>query len=153
VGPLVPLGRHIRTAEPPSPAARGSAALGELRDPEADAAAIDYDRFQSDLVVDVLLGLCRTARAAAGPGRLLGTFYGYAMWETGMANATPSKGHCALARLLAADEIDFVTGIASYDNRALGGPGSFMLPPASVALHGKILWTEEDLRTHLGKPM
>lgn len=134
---------------PPSLEERASASFGELRDPQKDLLLIDYDRFQSDLVVDALLHWHRYARQRLGAGKLLGCFYGYCLWNSGMLNVTPAQGHCALTRLLKAPELDFVTGITTYWKRALSQPGNYMLPVASVALHGKLHWNEDDLRTHV----
>jgi len=139
----------LDTAEPPLPQQRRRASLGELRHPVADGWKIDYDRFQSDLMVDALLEWCGHARRLTGGKKLVGCFYGYTMWQTGMVNELPSHGHCALARMLDAPQIDFVSGITSYWNRGMGRPGSYMLPVGSVNLHGKLHWNEEDLRTHL----
>lgn len=139
----------LDSAEPPGIAERERASFGELRDPARDRRAIDYDRFLSDLVVDDLLLWHRHARKRLGADTLQGCFYGYCLWESGMLNRTPGKGHCALGRLLEAQEIDFVTGITTYWKRALGDPGNTMLPTPSVALHGKMHWNEDDLRTHV----
>lgn len=134
---------------PPSLESRATAVYRELRDPQRDLLLIDYDRFQSDLVVDTLLYWHRHARRRLGDGKLLGCFYGYCLWGSGMLNTTPAQGHCALGRLLEAPEIDFVTGITTYWKRALGQPGNYMLPVASVSRHGKLHWNEDDLRTHV----
>lgn len=143
--------RNIRIKDvcPPSLEARSAASFVELRDPEKDLLAIDYDRFQSDMVVDVLIHWHRHARKRLGKSKLLGCFYGYCLWLTGMLNSTQTQGHSALARLLEAPEIDFVTGITTYWKRGPGQPGQYMLPVSSVSLHNKIHWNEDDLRTHL----
>ncbi len=140
----------LSTVELPPYTERCSGSLGELKDPARDMRSIDYGAFLSDLMVDYILEYMGKAREKVGDDKLLGMFYGYCMWESGMVNGTPAKGHCALQQMLEAKEIDFITGITSYHNRQLGGPGSFMLPPQTMHLHHKILWTEEDLRTHIG---
>lgn len=139
----------IENVYPPSLETRANATFGELRDPEKDLLAIDYDRFQSNMVVDALIHWHSYARKRIGKDKLLGCFYGYCLWLSGMLNATPAQGHCGLARLLETPEIDFVTGITTYWKRGPGQPGQYMLPVASVALHNKIHWNEDDLRTHL----
>jgi len=140
---------RIEETYPPALEKRTSAAFGELRHPEKDLLAIDYDRFQSEMVVNALIHWHRHARKRLGKSKILGCFYGYCLWLSGMLNVTPALGHCGLARLLETLEIDFVTGITTYWKRGPGQPGQYILPVSSVSLHRKIHWNEDDLRTHL----
>ena len=134
---------------PPSLVQRAEACYGELRHPRHDRHVIDYDTFQSDLVVNALIHWHRHARQKVGEDTLIGCFYGYCLWQTGMLNGITGKGHAALARLLESPAIDFVTGITTYWKRGPGEPGNYMLPAQSVSLHGKLHWNEDDLRTHV----
>lgn len=133
----------------PSEAARRRGAPLHLRDPRVDQAAIDYARFLSEMNADCLLELCHTVKEATHGQRLTGAFYGYLLWQSGYANAIVNNGHLAVRRLLESPDIDFLTGITSYDNREPDGPGSFMLPVESVQAAGKLVLNEVDLRTHL----
>jgi hypothetical protein len=141
-------------AEIPAEAARRRGEPALTRDPRLDRPAIDYDTFLSELCADNLLEWCRIVKAATGGRRLTGAFYGYLLWQTGYANAVTNNGHLALRRLLDSPDLDFVTGITSYDNRGTGEPGSFMLPVESVQAAGKLVFNEVDVRTHLspGRP-
>jgi len=122
---------------------------GLLRDPALDRPAVDYDTFLSELCAGTLLHFCRVVKEATQRRRLTGSFYGYLLWQTGMLNSVVNNAHTGLRKLLESPDIDFVTGITSYDNREPGGPGSFMLPAESVQAAGKLLFNEVDLRTHL----
>jgi len=133
----------------PSEATRRRCAPRLVRDPRLDQAAIDYDLFLSDLCADTLLHFCRTVKEATGRRRLTGAFYGYLLWQTGAVNAVVNNAHLAVRKLLDSPEIDFLTGITSYSNRGLGGPGSFMLPVESLQAAGKLHYSEVDVRTHL----
>jgi len=138
----------------PSEHERRQSRRGLLRDAALERPAVDYDTFLSELCAGTLLYFCRVVKEATQWRRLTGSFYGYLLWQTGMFNSVVANGHAALRRLLESPDIDFVTGITSYDNREPGGPGSFMLPAEGVQAAGKLVFNEVDLRTHLtsGRP-
>jgi hypothetical protein len=133
----------------PSAEERRTAHYGLVRDPRRDGPSVDYDLFLSDLCAGTLLHFCRVVKEATERRRLTGSFYGYCLWQTGFMNSVVPNGHAALRKLLESPDIDFVTGITSYDNREPGGPGSFMLPVESVQAAGKLVFNEVDVRTHL----
>jgi hypothetical protein len=133
----------------PSEAVRRRGSPRLIRDPRLDRAAIDYDLFLSDLGAETLLHFCRTVKEATDGRRLTGAFYGYLLWQSGLVNPIVNNGHLALRKLLDSPDIDFLTGITSYDNREPGGPGSFMLPLESLQAAGKLHFSEVDVRTHL----
>jgi hypothetical protein len=135
----------------PLEAARRRGQPGMLRDPAKDRLAIDYELCLSDIVADCLLSWCSVVKQATGRKRITGAFSSYLMWQTGLVNAATTNGHLGLRRLLNSPDIDFVTGITSYDNREAGGPGSFMLPVESMQRAGKYHFGESDIRTHLLK--
>jgi len=134
---------------PSEPVRRRSTHL--VRNPQLDQAAIDYDLYLSDLCAETLLSFCRAVKEATGGRRLTGAFSSYLLWQTGLTNPVVNNAHLALKKLLASPDIDFITGITSYDNREPGGPGSFMLPTESLQAAGKLAFNEVDVRTHLIK--
>jgi hypothetical protein len=143
----------IETVQIPSEVARRRGLPGMLRDPAQDALAIDYELCLSDIVADNLLAWCAVVKKATGGRRIVGSFCSYLMWQTGLVNALSTNGHLSLRRLMESPDIDYLTGITSYDNRAAGGPGSFMIPVESVQRAGKLYYGESDMRTHvLGTP-
>jgi len=142
-------GLTFADVQAPSEAERRRCNPLQVRDPQVDRPSIDFEIFLSDLCADNLLEWCRAAKEETGGNRLTGAFYGYLLWQSGFASSVVNNGHLALQKLLKAPEIDFVTGITSYDNRELGGPGSFMLPVESVQAAGKLVLNEVDVRTHL----
>lgn len=139
----------VERAAIPAEAERRRCAPTHARDPRLDQPSIDYDLFLSDLCADALLALCREVKQVTGRRRITGAFYGYLLWQSGYANAIVNNGHLAVRKLLDSPDIDFLTGITSYDNREPGGPGSFMLPVESIQAAGKLAFNEVDLRTHL----
>ncbi|MCX7405328.1 MAG: hypothetical protein NT089_06355 [Planctomycetia bacterium] len=143
----------IESVQIPSEAARRRGLPGMLRDPAQDHLAIDYELCLSAIVADNLLAWCSVVKQATGRKRLAGSFCSYLMWQTGLVNALSTNGHLALRRLMDSPDIDYLTGITSYDNRGAGGPGSFILPVESVQRAGKLYYGESDIRTHvLGAP-
>ncbi|MCX6876184.1 MAG: hypothetical protein NTW21_20615 [Verrucomicrobia bacterium] len=135
----------------PLEAARRRGQPGMVRDPAKDRLAIDYELCLSAIVADCLLAWCSVVKQATGRQRITGAFSSYLMWQTGLVNAATTNGHLGLRRLLNSPDLDFVTGITSYDNREAGGPGSFMLPVESMQRAGKFFFNESDIRTHLLK--
>ncbi len=142
-------GLTFEEAAIPSEAVRRRCEPAVARDPQLDQAAIDFDLFLSWLCADNLLAWCRVVKERTGGRRLTGAFYGYLLWQTGYASAVTNNGHLALRRLLDSPDIDFITGIVSYDNRGTGEPGTFILPVESVQAAGKLVFNEVDIRTHL----
>ncbi len=147
-------GITIDRAKIPSESERRRCAPSVAKNPLLDRPSIDYELFLSELCADNLLEWCRVVKNVTGRRKLTGSFYGYLLWQSGYANGVVNNGHLALRKLLDSPEIDFITGITSYDNRGTGEPGSFMLPVESLQSAGKLAFNEVDIRTHLstGRP-
>ncbi len=120
-----------------------------VRNPKIDMPSIDYDLFLSHLCAETLLYFCHVVKKTTGGRRLTGGFSDYLLWQTGWINPVVNNAHLALRELIDSPDIDFITGITSYDNREPGGPGSFMLPVESLQAGGKLSFNEVDVRTHL----
>ena len=139
----------IEKIQIPSEADRLRSLPALLRDPKADARAIDFDLAFSDMTLDHLLAWCRTVKQETGGRRLVGAFYGYLLWQTGLVNAAVPNGHLALRRLIESPDIDFVTAFPSYDVREPGAAAPLLLPVESIQAAGKLVFNECDDRTHL----
>jgi hypothetical protein len=138
------------TAAPPQGHLRkGSHIWGPytLRDPVKERPAIDYYLFLNETLADALIGVCRSAKEAAGTPILCGGFHSYLWWETGVYSYIQEYGHGFIQRLNESPWIDFVSDITSYDNRYPGGPSGYIGLPHSLNLHGKLHYTEVDLVT------
>ncbi len=137
--------------EIPALAARRSTTTGGFfRDPKVERAAIAYGEFHNAIVAEMLLECARTVKAETGGRKLCGAFYGYAFDLSRAPHVWPESGHLALSTVLKAPEIDFLVGPSSYlDRRPGDGVALLGGPAASVALHGKIWWNENDQYTHL----
>ncbi len=137
----------------PSAAAREAAYWGPFRHPERDRAAIDYNRFLSEGMVDVIDTMAKAVKDETRGRSLVGAFYGYTheLNHNG-PRALGHSGHLALGALLESENIDLIHAPYSYLDRAPGEPGLHHLPAAGIANHGKLLVIEDDTYTHMASP-
>lgn len=122
---------------------------GMMRDPKLDSRTIDFDLCFSEMNADNLLAWCRTVKRETGGRRLVGAFYGYLLWQTGLVNSTATNGHLALRHVLNSPDLDFLTSFPSYDAREPGAAAPLLLPIESIQAAGKLIFNECDDRTHL----
>ncbi len=140
-------------AQFPAPESRDTGDWGPFRDPAIHQAAIDMQRFQSELIADTIAYFVRIIKKTTQNRSLTGAFYGYTMeLNHNSPRALAHRGHLALETLLACDDLDIIHAPFSYLQRAPGQPGHLHLPIDSVALHGKLVLLEDDTRTHLSPP-
>lgn len=143
------------SAAPPTGMARkGSHIWGlyTLRDPAHDRPAIDYYQYLNEALADAMITCCRAAKEAAGTPILAGGFHSYLWWETGIYSYVQEHGHGLVQRLNDSSWIDFISDITSYDGRYPGGPSGYLGLPHCQNLHGKLHYTEVDLRTTVNMP-
>ncbi len=131
---------------PPLSVREHAESLGALRDPKEDRLALDYWRFNSEIIVDAIRRFIGRARAVIPAETELGVFHGYNLeldrWR--MINF----GHLAYEKLLEEPGLDFLISPATYFDRAMGGGSGFMVPHGTLALKGKGFLHECDQRTH-----
>lgn len=121
-----------------------------LRDPAADAEAIRYWRFTSELVADAIQSFAEQIRRRCGRGEIeIGVFYGYIL-ELG--GDWVKKGHLAYQQLLASGAVDFLISPGTYEHRKIGDGGGFMVPLETVRRFGRNYLHECDQRTHCFNP-
>ncbi len=119
-------------------------------DPAKHQRLIDFRRYFSELTAEVILALAQVVKEETQGTKLFGTFYGYTH-----NTADPGwceSGHFALERVLESPEVDFLTHLTRYDNRAAGRESGFMTPESSFLLHGKAPVVQWDMRTHRTPP-
>ncbi len=118
-----------------------------LPDPETSDAGIvkDYYEYVGDTVADAICTLSSFVKEITGRRAAVGCFYGYTTEIT-----FPSGGHTALSKVLRCPDVDFICSPVSYaEGRARGTDMPPMPPIDSVRLHGKLYFTEADIRTYL----
>ncbi len=120
--------------------------LQKHRCEDCDAA---FCRFYSELVVQRICEFSAIVKSLTERSVAVGSFYGYTLEV-----CERTSGHHALGMLLECDDIDFVCSPVSYSGlRSAGRDHPYMLPLASVQLHGKLYFSENDTRTHLSRPV
>jgi len=129
---------------------REATAFASLRDPDKEQAVIDFYLYNSDLVAETIRTFAKAVKDITSREKTVGVFYGYLLQLCG-EQRQQNAGHLALERVLASPDIDFLCSPTSYAFRQLGGEGTshFMSLLASVRLHGKLWFDENDIRTSL----
>lgn len=125
-----------------------------LSDP-ADQPLKDYLRFHSEVVAEAALyfsQLTKEELRRLGAEKVVALFYGYSFTPPGNPSAYTDSGHHALERVLRSPDVDILCAPYSYYGREHGGYYYSQLPSASVRLHGKLLFSEEDTVTHVAGP-
>lgn len=111
----------------------------------------EYFRFLSQMTASRLIEFASHIKSITHGRLIVGVFYGYT-FETFWREST----HHDLASILKSDSIDFICSPISYASyakgRNLGADHAYMLPLASLKLHGKLYFSENDTRTHLSSP-
>lgn len=134
----------------PDAQARLASAHGGFLDPLTQRATIDYNRYLSWVTVDTIKTLGAVVKDATERHKLYGVYYGYLLEICWTHASMPSSGHLALADLLACPDVDFLSSPTSYTARQLGtGYSDFMSLTASIHLHGKVWYDQNDIRTAL----
>lgn len=108
-----------------------------------------YFRFVSETVASRIAEFAAHIKKETNHTLVVGTFYGYTL-----ECPDRTSGHHDLRKLLECDDIDFISSPVSYSTSRLPGKDHpYMLPLASVKLHNKLYFSENDTRTHLSRPV
>lgn len=108
-----------------------------------DARLHRYLEFVSVGVAQTILYLAHAVKEAVAGEQIVGVFYGYTLEV-----CDPLWGTHAMAEVLESPDVDFLCSPNSYaENRALGIDWGDMLAVDSVRLHGKLCFSECDIRT------
>lgn len=135
----------LATAPIPSGEERRAHYRAEFRRRPAEQASIDYALFFSELMVETMELMARTAKEEVSCEKIVGAFYGYLLQ---FAEHAPVSGHLATQRAFHSSWIDFFTSPSAYINRTLGtGFSFFMAPHESVRAAGKLWINENDIVT------
>ena len=108
----------------------------------------NYYGFMSELIADRINCLGAEVKRITSGNKLVGAFYGYTLF------VGREQCHNALEKILSCDAVDFLCSPVSYaEGRAAGIDLYAMVPTTSLRLHGKLYFSENDIRTHLSKPI
>ena len=109
----------------------------------------NYFRFASQTIADRITEFSETVKTAVNNRKIVGAFYGYTI-------GCPNRAQChlALGRLLESDSFDFICSPLIYSHGRQAGLGAYpMIPVGSVKHHNKLYFSENDIRTHLSRPI
>jgi hypothetical protein len=137
------------TVEVPSPAERKATERGIFRDPVQARKVLDFRQYMNDTTFDIVRRSMETVKAACGGRKIASTYYGYPLLFAGKGETLHKGGLTTLGKVMRLESLDMMGTPVDYVNRRGGEPGMNINGFAgSARLHRKILWREEDLRTH-----
>lgn len=140
----------LEGAAVPPAAVRNAAEAGDFRDPARGAQpAIDYARYVSSRIVDLMLDGARALKEGSDGRLAVGVYYGYQVYGSLIYGFLHQSGHGALERALQSPDLMFFVSPVGYYTRFPGMAGMPMAPAAAAEQHGKLWIQEEDLRTYL----
>lgn len=140
----------FETAKIPSPKAREASELFNFRVKGKAQDVFDFREFMNDTTLSNIVETCKTVKENSDFKKIVCTYYGYVMLYAGGKGGTLYKGGLQnLSKLFECPYIDFIATPIDYNNRRGGETGLNINPfYASALLHNKMLWNEDDLRTH-----
>jgi len=115
-------------------------------EPESDETVIKYRRFSNELIADLVLDYCKTAKEQLDFSKLVGVFFGYIM-ELG--SCIWQWGHMELDRINTSPYIDMLATPTSYQFRNYDDGSAYMLLTESIKNNGKIYFASFDNLTFL----
>ena len=137
----------FETAEVPGRIERLRTEWFTFRDPRRRHVSDYYEAF-ADRVATCVIRICSAIKQATDNACLAGShlgalmdngFHGYLYHQTCINKVLRALEHPA---------VDTFTSPASYINRDPGGDASSMMPAGSYALRGKLIYQDQDTRTH-----
>lgn len=126
---------------------REQCSAGTFRHPVKDASAIDYWRFNNEIVADTILYFAAKAQEILSHKKLVGVYFGYLLELSG--EWLWNSGHMEYEKVFLSDEIDMISSPSSYEHRAHEDTSAFMVTYDTLAKHNKLYYLEFDHITHL----
>lgn len=111
--------------------------------------AEEYFRFMARVNAERILEFAKHVKHVTEGRLVVGAFYGYTI-------ATPHRDslHHCFQPVLESPYVDFICSPISYaTGRKVGVDHSYQLAFHSVRLHGKLFFSETDIRSHLTRPL
>ncbi len=136
------------TAEVPTIEARSQSEYLSVLSVQDSRAAIDYQRFMTDMQTDSILYFADLVKEHLNGRLVVGTYAGY-LQNCGTYEFATTTAQAGLDRLLRSDSLDWVQTPWLYGEREIGNMTDYMGAIDSVTAHGKLLIVEEDSRMNL----
>ena len=141
-------GLTFDTVKMPSHEIARKGTVGELLDPEKDMMMIDFFKFRSLVLADVLNHFGKFTKEQTDGKWLVGAYYGY--FSEMIANYRrniQSNGHNGFMETVLSPYFDFTHAPLRYTLRKTGQPGALMHVWDPWVLRGKAVFIEQDVRT------
>jgi hypothetical protein len=125
-----------------------------LINPAEERRLVDWLTFHGTAQATALAELAAATRKALdGRGRqkLISAFHGYHIWPYGSAYGPCNTGFSDLDPVLSSPDIDALCTPLAYIHRNPGGLYCHHNLAATIRLHGKLFYTEDDTFTHRAK--
>ncbi len=122
-----------------------------LIDPAEQRDLVDWLHFHGQVQAEALVELAASVRQALrrlGRSKLIAAFHGYHIWPYGSAYGPCNAGFSALEQVLESPDLDLLCTPLAYIHRNPGGLYSHHNLAASIRLHGKMFFAEDDTFTH-----
>ena len=146
---------QFATAEPPAWTDRTRASTwppaSHLIDPARERRLVDWLAFHGTAQATALAELAGAVRKALderGRRKLVSAFHGYHLWPYGAAYGPCNTGFSDLDPVLTSPDIDALCTPLGYIHRNPGGLYCHHNLAATIRLHGKLFYTEDDTFTH-----
>jgi len=149
---------NFADAEPPGWSERTRPATwpptSHLIDAAAERRLVDWLSFHGTAQATALADLAAATRQALderGRRKLISAFHGYHIWPYGAAYGPCNTGFSDLDPVLNSPDIDALCTPLGYIHRNPGGLYNHHNLAATIRLHGKLFYTEDDTFTHRAK--
>lgn len=140
----------IASAEVPTPEFRMTTEKFIFRDPVQARQALDYREYMIDITYENILQSCKALKEASDFKKTLTIYAGYPLLYAGKQATMHLGGLQHLSKVFRSQYVDGIATPLDYNKRRGGDPGANINAfNGSAILHNKLLWHENDLRTHL----
>ncbi len=141
----------LDTAVVPSPEFRYAAECFNFRDQLKAHPVIDFREYMGDRTYEEILKNTKAMKEGCNNKKTVTIYYGYALYFADSRNQTQFvSGVNMLGKVLRLPTVDNIATPIDYRKRLPGEPGANYNPfNGSALLHNKLIWQENDLRTHL----
>ncbi len=138
----------LQTAKVPPVSLREASEYGLFRLSEKVRQVFDYRAYMNEITYQNIAETCRAIKSASS-GKVVGIYYGYTLLYAGKQATMQMGGLQNLGKVFENPDIDFIATPIDYVHRRGGETGlNINGYNGSARLHRKMLWQENDLRTH-----
>lgn len=144
-------GVTLATAEVPSPEFRMASEYFNFRDPVKARPCYDFRDYMNERTILNIRTITGALKRGCDGRKTVTTYYGYPLHYASTADQTQfTSGVNTLGQVFRLDTVDNIATPITYRRRQVGEAGVNINPfNGSARLHNKLIWHENDLRTHI----